>query len=82
MIAMGAIWGRRPSSDGIEWQSVSCPVVRNFRIGPGQGLNDAGQGKRPQQDSNLRTRLRRPMLYPLSYGGSLTEKATSPGPCS
>src|SRR5260221_14233095 len=25
---------------------------------------------RPQQDSNLRTRLRRPLLYPLSYGGS------------
>jgi hypothetical protein len=25
--------------------------------------------KRPQQDSNLRTRLRRPLLYPLSYGG-------------
>ena len=28
--------------------------------------------KRPQQDSNLRTRLRRPMLYPLSYGGCAT----------
>jgi hypothetical protein len=26
-------------------------------------------GMRPQQDSNLRTRLRRPLLYPLSYGG-------------
>jgi hypothetical protein len=24
----------------------------------------------PRQDSNLRTRLRRPLLYPLSYGGS------------
>ena len=24
---------------------------------------------RPRQDSNLRTRLRRPLLYPLSYGG-------------
>jgi hypothetical protein len=24
---------------------------------------------RPRQDSNLRTRLRRPMLYPLSYRG-------------
>src|ERR1700722_9560117 len=24
---------------------------------------------RPQQDSNLRTRLRRAVLYPLSYGG-------------
>ena len=25
--------------------------------------------KYPRQDSNLRTRLRRPLLYPLSYGG-------------
>ncbi len=24
---------------------------------------------RPRQESNLRTRLRRPALYPLSYGG-------------
>ena len=24
----------------------------------------------PRQDSNLRFRLRRPALYPLSYGGS------------
>ena len=23
----------------------------------------------PRQDSNLRHRLRRPVLYPLSYGG-------------
>jgi hypothetical protein len=25
--------------------------------------------QRPRQDSNLRTRFRRPVLYPLSYGG-------------
>ena len=25
--------------------------------------------RRPRQDSNLRTRLRRPVLYPLSYEG-------------
>jgi hypothetical protein len=24
---------------------------------------------RPRKDSNLRTRFRKPMLYPLSYGG-------------
>ena len=28
-----------------------------------------GGKKYPQQDSNLRHRLRRPVLYPLSYGG-------------
>ncbi len=26
----------------------------------------------PRQDSNLRSRLRRAVLYPLSYGGALT----------
>ncbi len=30
---------------------------------PGQSVT------RPRQDSNLRTRFRRPVLYPLSYGG-------------
>ena len=34
--------------------------------------------KRPQQDSNLRTRLRRPVLYPLSYGGPVTSKGYQP----
>jgi hypothetical protein len=33
----------------------------------------------PQQDSNLRTRLRRPALYPLSYGGP-TSAGTVPPP--
>jgi hypothetical protein len=27
--------------------------------------------KYPRRDSNARTRLRRPLLYPLSYGGYL-----------
>ncbi len=39
------------------------------------------EAKCPRQDSNLRTRLRRPLLYPLSYGGvsgaSLSLAATS-----
>ena len=30
-----------------------------------------GTRRCPQKDSNLRTRLRRPVLYPLSYGGSV-----------
>src|SRR5215471_16174352 len=32
----------------------------------------------PRQDSNLRSRLRRPLLSPLSYGGSGLRKITSP----
>ena len=30
----------------------------------------AGPGWYPHQDSNLNHRLRRPVLYPLSYGGT------------
>ena len=40
-------------------------------IARGEGADQDG---RPQQDSNLRTRLRRPVLYPLSYGGPVTPK--------
>jgi hypothetical protein len=47
--------------------------VRELR--PGRDLLDhVFVSGRPRQDSNLRTRLRRPMLYPLSYGGSGREK--------
>ena len=38
------------------------------------GSSSNAGSKRPQQDSNLRTRLRRPVLYPLSYGGPVTPK--------
>src|SRR5690348_17392271 len=31
----------------------------------------------PRQDSNLRSRLRRAVLYPLSYGGGRSEEHTS-----
>src|SRR4051812_40566654 len=43
-------------------------------------------GKRPRRDSNARTRLRRPMLYPLSYGGregtSVVRQQFTPGGAS
>jgi hypothetical protein len=42
-----------------------CPLRRQSREPAGPTPADL----RPQQDSNLRTRLRRPLLYPLSYGG-------------
>ena len=38
-----------------------------------RGITSLLAFERPQQDSNLRTRLRRPLLYPLSYGGFRTE---------
>ncbi len=36
-----------------------------------------GMVERPRGDSNARTRLRRPVLYPLSYGG---HQSTIPAP--
>ena len=45
-------------------------------------LTDAGEGRFgwcPRQDSNLRTRLRRAVLYPLSYGGGNGTNDTSSG---
>jgi hypothetical protein len=40
-----------------------------------------GFTRRPRQDSNLRTRLRRAVLYPLSYGGSGRGKGISAQRC-
>ncbi len=43
---------------------------------PGSTLSRAaGLRVRPRQDSNLRSRLRRAVLYPLSYGGSAWQHA-------
>ena len=33
-----------------------------------RALTDSAYKRCPRQDSNLRTRFRKPMLYPLSYG--------------
>ena len=44
------------------------------------GLYNPGfEEARPRQDSNLRTRFRRPVLYPLSYGGGSPDATPSPG---
>lgn len=38
--------------------------------------------ERPRQDSNLRAWLRRPLLYPLSYGGMRGEVNNTKLTCS
>lgn len=43
---------------------------------PGQSYNF---GECPREDSNLRSRLRKPMLYPLSYGGQVLESLALDG---
>ncbi len=57
-------------SETHRWRRASCVVAgqqRFWLLG----------GERPRQDSNLRTRLRRPLLYPLSYGGGGSHENTS-----
>ncbi len=52
---------------------VRCrrPAGRRTHDTGARAMTAAGaDGQRPRQDSNLRTRLRRPMLYPLSYEDS------------
>ena len=73
----GTHWGRNPSSDGLQWHSTSENDICVIRVTAGQRPDNPANDKRPQQDSNLRSRLRRPLLYPLSYGGCATQKGTS-----
>ena len=79
--AYGPPWAaygpQNPSDDGIRWHDVSKAVKQSARVLAGQRPIDAAHDKRPQQDSNLRSRLRRPLLSPLSYGGCATPKGTS-----
>jgi hypothetical protein len=72
--APGAQGGRKPSRSGDQWRTVTKRDNGHFRELPGQGQERPGNGWRPQQDSNLRSRLRRPLLSPLSYGGYATGK--------
>ena len=78
----GTYWGRSPSPDGIRQHSVSENDISVIRITAGQMAFDPATEWRPQQDSNLRSRLRRPLLSPLSYGGCATPKGTSRKPCA
>ena len=79
--AYGPPWAaygpRNPSDDGFRWHDVSEDVKQPARVLAGQRPIGAAHDKRPQQDSNLRSRLRRPLLSPLSYGGCATPKGTS-----
>ena len=43
----------------------------------GWGVSNYPQKKYPRRDSNAGSRLRRPVLYPLSYGGAVECKIQS-----
>jgi hypothetical protein len=57
--------------------SIAVNAVRGGELG--DGLLTVGMVGRPRQDSNLRTRLRRPMLYPLSYEGRTSKRSAASG---
>jgi hypothetical protein len=73
---------RKLSHSGDRRRAVSENDINVIRVTAGQRPSDAGNNGRPQQDSNLRSRLRRPLLSPLSYGGCATPKGTSRKPCA
>ena len=66
--------GREPSRSGGQWRTVTKHDDGHFHKTAGQRREMPANSERPQQDSNLRSRLRRPLLSPLSYGGYATQK--------
>ena len=70
----------RGTCQSVAFRVRSCRIAsgvaqrRKTPSAEASGMISDGRPKRPQQDSNLRTRLRRPVLYPLSYGGPVTPK--------
>ena len=69
----GRVGGRSP-----EHRQTGLSRISGKR--PAQRVSGRQADGCPRQDSNLRTRLRRPLLYPLSYGGSRTgERVSVPG---
>ena len=58
-----------------EWTRDHVPPCRGGRVSravphdEGRALLRPASSTCPRQDSNLRSRLRRAVLYPLSYGG-------------
>ena len=78
----GAYGAQHPSQASIRQHPLSENDTSVICIPAGQMVFDPASEWRPQQDSNLRSRLRRPLLSPLSYGGCATQKGTSRKPHS
>jgi hypothetical protein len=74
----GAYGAQHPSETSNQWRDVTVRDNGHFHETPGQGQKSPTHDRRPQQDSNLRSRLRRPLLSPLSYGGSAPGKGYQP----
>ena len=55
-----------------------CVTAETGGRAVGQRPAPAPRDERPRQDSNLRHRLRRAVLYPLSYEGKGDERSAPP----
>jgi len=58
----GAYGAQNPSQASIRWRAASENDIDVICILAGQMAFDRAHGKRPQQDSNLRSRLRSPVV--------------------
>ena len=68
---MGTHWGWNPASGGIGWRQVTPADTITVRVIAGERPIGPGNERRPQQDSNLRSRLRRALLRkPLASIGT------------
>jgi hypothetical protein len=63
----GAYGAQHPSPDNIRWRIVTKRDNGHFGIGAGHDAFGAGQKERPQQDSNLRSRLRRRWITSFEF---------------
>jgi len=61
-VSWGTHGGQSPSSGGIRWHSPSGNDISVILVPAGQRPFGAAHAKRPQQDSNLRSRLRSPAV--------------------
>ena len=92
-ISVNAADGRRPlSPHALPTTTPQTPANRGsprsteatcwLRFSSSSCLLAAKNRLCPRQDSNLRTRLRRPMLYPLSYEGGTGQASGGPASAS
>jgi hypothetical protein len=79
--AYGPSWAaygpQNPSDDGIRWHDMSENANQPSHVLAGQDLVGAGDEGRPQQDSNLRSRLRRPFVQSIEFVSAACPDSTA-----
>jgi hypothetical protein len=69
-VTWAAYGPQKPSSGGIREHDVSENDISVIRIPPGQKAYGPASDGRPQQDSNLRSRLRRALITRAMTSGN------------